>query len=322
MRHRRIGPLAGAGLGLGLVAIASGQTQCFFPNGTDALRTNPNGDFFPCEYPGLGMCCASLDDRCLGALCWSSTTNGLYRGGCTDPAWESEECLHLCTGGEYLESDETKTPMDSRNVPVTQCTDGRYCCGNRTDVRSCCNGGGGFYVNGTTIRVAEGNSSRVSPPVSTATSQGAAPGTSTGAVADEQQMGPAKDATLGSSVVVGAAVGGWLGTLLLVSLALLGAFFWRRKKERLPTAQVDSEVASINASSRKAPDMHEAPSPTDNIPEEMPTSNGVVEISGVSRAEVPGDHCYELDSKSINWEKRAWAFSTNGSSEVIGDGSR
>ncbi|PNH49584.1 hypothetical protein VD0002_g10330 [Verticillium dahliae] len=102
MRHRRIGPLAGAGLGLGLVAIASGQTQCFFPNGTDALRTNPNGDFFPCEYPGLGMCCASLDDRCLGALCWSSTTNGLYRGGCTDTAWESEECLHLCTGGEYL----------------------------------------------------------------------------------------------------------------------------------------------------------------------------------------------------------------------------
>ncbi|KAG7103852.1 hypothetical protein HYQ45_018660 [Verticillium longisporum] len=102
MRHRRIGPLAGAGLGLGLVAIASGQTQCFFPNGTDALRTNPNGDFFPCEYPGFGMCCASLDDRCLGALCWSSTTNSLYRGGCTDPAWESEECLHLCTGGEYL----------------------------------------------------------------------------------------------------------------------------------------------------------------------------------------------------------------------------
>ncbi|RXG41123.1 hypothetical protein VDGE_30393 [Verticillium dahliae] len=130
MRHRRIGPLAGAGLGLGLVAIASGQTQCFFPNGTDALRTNSNGDFFPCEYPGFGMCCASLDDRCLGALCWSSTTNGLYRGGCTDTAWVSEECLHLCTGGKYLEGDETKTLMDSRNVPVTQCTDGRYCCGS------------------------------------------------------------------------------------------------------------------------------------------------------------------------------------------------
>ncbi|KAH6699443.1 hypothetical protein VD0002_g10028 [Verticillium dahliae] len=321
MRHRRIGPLAGAGLGLGLVAIASGQTQCFFPNGTDALRTNPNGDFFPCKYPGFGMCCASLDDRCLGVLCWSSTTNGLYRGGCTDATWESEECLHLCTGGGYLEGDETKTPMDSRNVPVTQCTDGRYCCGNRTDARSCCDGGGGFYVNGTTIRAAEGYSSNSSSPVSSATSKGAGPATSTRAVTDGQQTGPAEDEGLESGVIVGAAVGGALGTLL-VSLALLGVFFWRRKKRRLAAGQIDLDTATTSASSGKAPDVHEAPSATDTITGEMSANDGVVEILGASRAELPGNHCYELDSKPINREKRAWSFSTNGSSENNADGSR
>ena len=90
------------------------QAQCFWSNGTDRnilyWREGPN--YQKCSNStsdGNSMCCRTWGpgdftlDVCEGSFCRNGRTEALWRESCSDPTWESDSCIKLCTDdtGEF-----------------------------------------------------------------------------------------------------------------------------------------------------------------------------------------------------------------------------
>lgn len=79
------------------------SADCFYPNGTsrNGNITGAAAPYKPC-FSGVSMCCSTVFDTCeRDGLC-SDGTN-LWRESCTDPTWQSPNCVKLCVSGLGME---------------------------------------------------------------------------------------------------------------------------------------------------------------------------------------------------------------------------
>jgi hypothetical protein len=85
-------------LSLALVHSASGDTQCYYPDGSKAV----NYRYVPCTNDTFSACCNPNEyDICQpNGLCWWPGGSSLYRGACTDPTWQSPNCPKACRDGQ------------------------------------------------------------------------------------------------------------------------------------------------------------------------------------------------------------------------------
>ena len=87
-----------AGIGLyifGVLGLVAAR-DCFLPNGTIPYD-NGRKSYVPCG-PDDGThsgCCAPMDGCSTSGLCFGSA-GYMYRGGCTDATWTSENCAQHC----------------------------------------------------------------------------------------------------------------------------------------------------------------------------------------------------------------------------------
>lgn len=123
---------------------------CYFPNGTDRNIGSSAEIYRPCDGGGKhSMCCRTMDhDRCRSdGLCLNFQHNEIWRESCTDPTWQSPECLKLCVMG----LDQHNEQMVLSDERVTACENGSFCCGMGPNSSKCCNQGKGVWVvNGIT----------------------------------------------------------------------------------------------------------------------------------------------------------------------------
>lgn len=70
-------------------------------------------------------------------LCADAGNDTLYRTARTDQTWQSSECIKFCING---------TNQAGSDVPIMQCSDGSYCCGNKAIDMACCNGGQEVWI--------------------------------------------------------------------------------------------------------------------------------------------------------------------------------
>ncbi|KAJ5825324.1 hypothetical protein N7474_002462 [Penicillium riverlandense] len=78
------------------LALITGATECYYPNGTPA-----DGDV-PCRGDGTASACCGPDAVCLtNGLCLAiEQPFGLSRGSCSDSTWQSDNCAQYC-GMDY-----------------------------------------------------------------------------------------------------------------------------------------------------------------------------------------------------------------------------
>lgn len=150
-------------LNLGLVVVATNSftKTCYAPDGT------PSGDdFLPCimtgnvdgsEFlPGLplcptnliivfSVCCgtnrtSNLGECLTNGLCLNVESGDYFFDYCTDPTWQSPNCLpkDTCTNS-------TTGGLASLYVEMTQCSDGSWCCGSN-NFTDCCTPELGFHL--------------------------------------------------------------------------------------------------------------------------------------------------------------------------------
>lgn len=159
---------------LPLFFISHASANCFWPNGKSSLLSHssdltnrstgtdrnsgglPSNLYEACDSrASVSMCCA-LDStspflngdsgtRCYkDGLCINERGNKITRTACTDETWDSPLCTKLCVG----------TDQDGRDVFITECDNGSYCCGDNPRAKTCCqNGEGLFIANGEETRV-------------------------------------------------------------------------------------------------------------------------------------------------------------------------
>ncbi|KAH5234056.1 hypothetical protein HBI62_022660 [Parastagonospora nodorum] len=94
----------------------SHDSVCCGTNHQGAGHTNVANDV--CDANGLCQNFEAFDGTNGGVKVW-------WRQGCTDPTWQSEHCLKdVCNFAKW----------QADNAPVQKCSDGKWCCGEK----SCC----------------------------------------------------------------------------------------------------------------------------------------------------------------------------------------
>ena len=101
------GSMAAIGLyTFGILSLATAR-DCFVPNGTIHYLYGRKA-YVPCG-PDDGThtgCCAPLDGCSTTGLCFGSA-GYMYRGGCTDATWTSENCAQHCQKGTNVRGFES-----------------------------------------------------------------------------------------------------------------------------------------------------------------------------------------------------------------------
>ncbi|KAF6831719.1 hypothetical protein CMUS01_07235 [Colletotrichum musicola] len=208
--------------------IAFVSAQCFLPNGTEQNGVEGVGknSWRPCGSSGHGMCCNTFSgDTCQDGLCWNPIGKVYWRESCTDPTWQSPKCLKLCI--------DTDSPgamglsMNQANVLVTECSDGSFCCGNGPSARKCCESGKGLnIVDGQVVTSVNGSSASRSASVSATSGLAAATLTTS-----TTPISSASAIETTSATLIGSAVGGSVGTMLLAA-GVFGLFMYRRRQNK------------------------------------------------------------------------------------------
>ncbi|KAG9236063.1 hypothetical protein BJ875DRAFT_527337 [Amylocarpus encephaloides] len=204
---------------------------CYAPDGK---TTASSYDYQPCiPIVGIDSMCCALNRTIPGAD--SCTPNGLcnnngqyYRDFCTDPTWESPNCLSntICADGE-----------DAKGTPkTTQCPqDGTWCCGQNN--LTCCTDGKGFKLEPTLVQIGVNTTSNTTEATATSTKikyvDKKGPNFTTVGV------GVGVGVSLGFIAVVGTLAGFWFGQKRGIKRAMAsggaGAAaempLWRRKKD-------------------------------------------------------------------------------------------
>lgn len=175
------------------------------------------------------MCCRTNDnnypDICrTDGLCQETEQDVIWRESCTDPTWQSPQCLRLCIDGAGFGND---------NI-ITFCSDQSICCGYQN--MSCCGTKQAVWIsNGQIVTTSPGPSttsqivSSASTPstqsTNTITSSGSTPSSQpTNSIASSENTGLSKGAKTGISIVVS----------LVVIITTIGVAFVciRRKRSR------------------------------------------------------------------------------------------
>ncbi|KAL8788623.1 MAG: hypothetical protein Q9195_007218 [Heterodermia aff. obscurata] len=217
--------------GIGLLVIQLVLAGCYLPNGADRNAQLPKGDdwYQPTGFgptvDNFSMCCATRrtnqDTVKKDGLCESRPEYHVWRESCSDPSWESPNCIKLCINGTgavpsspsslrsliAFSTDSSGNARKATDQIVTPCSDQSYCCGiNNT---TCCDKGDGVWIrNGLPTKIPPNSADTSSPPGSKG---------------------------LGGGAIAGIVMGAVLG------LALLGLAFWflAKKKRQGTTAGGD-----------------------------------------------------------------------------------
>ncbi|KAF2789351.1 hypothetical protein K505DRAFT_352637 [Melanomma pulvis-pyrius CBS 109.77] len=199
---------------------------CYFPNGA----VSP--DDIACTNGKVSACCYKKGQACLSnGLCVSDPHDpslaAYHRGTCTDKSWKiGGGCPNHCTGGKLGKNDN--------GVNVYSCNHtnpNSFCCGDNCD---CASNFETFSFPDeistiTIIGEAFTASSTIASSTSTSTAAAttsvpaASASTSPPAVAEETPKKKSNSAAIGAGVAI---------PLVLLALAGVAFFFWRRKKAK------------------------------------------------------------------------------------------
>jgi len=98
-----------------LYICSQSSATCYLPNGTipdgQTLVRHPEWEYEPCNNnTKFSMCCRTnlpnsdvYKDSCRGdGLCNLDLDQTVWRVACTDPTWQSDACVNLCTNGSGM----------------------------------------------------------------------------------------------------------------------------------------------------------------------------------------------------------------------------
>ncbi|KAF4624829.1 hypothetical protein G7Y89_g13343 [Cudoniella acicularis] len=226
---------------------------CYAPDGiteADGPQSdgwlNTAGIYKPCIsiYGIDSMCCKTnvtddTIDTCMpNGLCLSR--GSWYRDYCTDPTWESPNCLPktMCS-----DSQATGTAQ------VTNCPDGTFCCGDPS--AECCNNGAVKYtLLPTLVQFATASTATFSNSTMSTTTPISSTSPASSSSPDTFKVGMSVGFSLGVLAIVGSMVGFWLGQRRGRHIAAqdvqLGTMDYRRDaymmhETRVPTAELATE---------------------------------------------------------------------------------
>ncbi|CAI7664602.1 unnamed protein product [Penicillium manginii] len=200
---------------------AIAKATCYSPDGNEVTEES----YVPCiAIDGVHSMCCKMNhtnpDTCdPNGLCFS--TKGYYwREFCTDPTWESPNCLPKTVCSDNTGGQSNRTAM---LTPCLGDSAGSFCCGKNRD---CCGTGNETTLNSTLVSITPFNSAETT---------------------SESQNG---DGDSSSKVAIGVGVGVPLGVL---AISMLGfGFWWGRKKARAESqalqGQFQSQMESIQQS--------------------------------------------------------------------------
>ncbi|ORY16267.1 hypothetical protein BCR34DRAFT_119926 [Clohesyomyces aquaticus] len=215
------------------------DASCYYPDGSFPS----DYVYAPCSDEENATCCQlSSGDQCLSnGLCYSPSSDYMFRGGCTDKSWNSPNCFQHCKTGEWSVGTYDQ---------LVHCGGNRYCC--YSDGSTCCNDDSKVFNvdTGTVIKDLASTASYTLPietPTGTAntgtTPTSAANAKTTGAKAStSHHTGSAAAATSTSTTqpteantttsgvskvaLIGGAIG---GAIVLLAVAALVWFLVRRR---------------------------------------------------------------------------------------------
>lgn len=77
-----------------------GHAACYYPNGIAMGEVDRIFNYTLCDSnTEFSMCCAAGNTCRPDGLCFTDSTELIYRKGCTDPTWASPSCVKLCYNG-------------------------------------------------------------------------------------------------------------------------------------------------------------------------------------------------------------------------------
>jgi len=247
-------------------------TNCYLPNGTDANPPNQQlqrTPFFSDGPSNIASMCCHIGDTCRSdGLCDNTYQDGsLTRDTCTDPSWNSPNCIKLCTNGtskafhdilggrgvgrrltaiDLISNANTAGPtLFDTTSTVTPCNDGSFCCGIPKNANSCCSSGQGVWVKdgketrsnpslsalssiSSSATIGSSNATLVSGSKSSSTSLQQSRVTVTSTPQSTLASNPVR-AKSDTPSIVGGTVGGVAGVLLGCAIAWR---LWRKRQQR------------------------------------------------------------------------------------------
>ena len=215
--------------------------SCFWPNG-NGLTTSD--DFVACGTEGHSQCCASGHACMSNGLCFNPAKGGVYRGGCTDKNWSTENCPRMCNDmSGMFDTILASTMLTSRSdfvgseAPLAPCPpdangNWKWWCGQ--DYTNVC----GRPDKNTSIfdYPAEASIMRVAGIKEAAPSASASPVPIASATSvSSAQATPNTTRRDGETVAkfVPIAVGIGVGVPLAMLAITMGFFFWKERKRRI-----------------------------------------------------------------------------------------
>ncbi|KAI4289902.1 MAG: hypothetical protein L6R35_000818 [Caloplaca aegaea] len=254
-------------IAVSLALLPTVTAECYSPNGTDRNFALSSDIYQACDGGNKhSMCCRkghrSMSPRC----CFNAQANEIRRGRCTEPMWQSPECIKLCIMGNRRIEDSAERNYDvaMSDERITECKDGTFCCGAGPTATTCCKQGNGVrnpnriitrrQPSQTTprrIRSSSSSSSSSESSPSTPISQTPRPSSSSSSSTTATTRSPLSSSSLSSpstntttssqqssfpssntGPIIGAVLGGFLLFLLLSSF-LISLLLRRRRRRRL-----------------------------------------------------------------------------------------
>ncbi|KAL0945031.1 uncharacterized protein CTRU02_202918 [Colletotrichum truncatum] len=260
---------------------------CYTHNGTDRNSISPDkgNNYSPCLQNEHSMCCRLKNDPYTDTcrqdgLCWNAQRGQLWRESCTDPTWQSPNCLKLCVDPipGNIDGSGTQWLMSENDVQVTECTNGSFCCGADKDAQTCCNEGRGLWIVNGQVTNSTASASPSTPPTTSPASS------SSPSTMPTSSSTPEATTSNDTAKTIGGAVGGTLGGIAVLSLVAF--YLYRRRRTRSNANQGESANTAYSQLDSKT---HHSPQPY-----ELQTQN-LPELQTQTRYELHGQDHYELD---------------------------
>lgn len=244
--------LLSGGLLIAAILVSKGNGECYYRNGTEVINAytpidNSASNSMCCRFSGNSP--DRADPKYPGLCVVLGDQPRLARESCTDKTWQAPECLKLCSGGlNPWGGYGGDTSLEDRDVYVTACNDGSFCCDLGLDADKCCNSGNGmFLVDGVAM---ENLPSSTPSPSNDTTMQSAAP--------DSMDSNDDDDGGLSRGAIAGIVSGSIAASSFL--LGLWARFrTYRKKKSIQPENGSESVVIGKNGNQKTAEEVEANP---------------------------------------------------------------